>query len=295
MESALKDLGVTFLVGAFAILGLEFVLHYLLKFDLTGFFAGQLGLSESGPLAKAAGGVRANLSATVFIMLAFAVGVVTEDVSYKFMDSGVLPASEWLPASFNSKQDRRASVLLRKCPHGHLIPTPLGHDLAVSGAFTRFLNSAVVMAPVQQWFSTCQDDAAEQCHSQPAGVTHAADRLYYFAKNMVYRHNNYYDEMKRIQTRSEFSRSILIVSFIYGTLGLLIALCLLLWPAARPKYEEDGTSFGRESLRVLGFLLFAMLISYQAFERESDEFNKRAFGYFSSQLIHEADSASRRN
>jgi hypothetical protein len=93
MESALKDLGVTFLVGAIAILGIEFVLHYLLNIDLTGFFRGRLGLgSSSFSPGRVAGGScdgppeerrhrrepadegRANLSATVFVMLAFAVG-----------------------------------------------------------------------------------------------------------------------------------------------------------------------------------------------------------------------------
>ena len=44
MEPGIKELGSTFIVGAFTILGLELILYYFFEKTLTGFFQGRLGL-----------------------------------------------------------------------------------------------------------------------------------------------------------------------------------------------------------------------------------------------------------
>jgi hypothetical protein len=284
MDTALKDLGVTFLVGAFAILGFEFVLHYLLDKDLTGFFRGELGLTQASEGAKAAQEARSNIRTTVFVALAFAVGIVAEDASYKFMDSG------WLPLQTNSKASMRAAVLMRKCDHDSLVPSRLGFELAQAHAFTRFTWAGAEAEPLEAWLSTCSTDAKPECHRIPTNIS-AIDGLYYFAKNTVYRNDNYYDEMRRIQTRSEFSRSVLILASFYAALAIAIIVLLKVLPSRQPGFQARGTSLRREGLRVLTLLLFLAAISYWAFYRESLEFNKRAFGYFSSQLLAQADSA----
>lgn len=118
--------------------------------------------------------------------------------------------------------------------------------------------------------------------------------LYYYAKNQAYGHENYYDEMKKIQSRLEFSRSISMLAFIYLCLGVLFVIPLLI----KFRREHSPQMRRRIYVRVPAVLLILFGIfffSLWAYERESDEFNKRAFGYFSSMLMAEKNKAREEN
>src|SRR5688572_1938389 len=82
----IKELGITLLVGAFTILGAEAILHYYFNRGFVGFFEGKLGLEESGKVGK-----EQTMTIAVFIAFAFAVGVVVEDLSWKYRDSKDMP------------------------------------------------------------------------------------------------------------------------------------------------------------------------------------------------------------
>jgi hypothetical protein len=89
MDLGIKELGITFLVGAFTILGLELILYYFLGIPLTGFFQGKLGLQGKKRTSNHRNTeVRDQTMRTaVFIGLAFAVGILAEDISFKYVDS----------------------------------------------------------------------------------------------------------------------------------------------------------------------------------------------------------------
>lgn len=98
MDLGLKELGITFLVGAFTILGLEMILYHFCSIKLTGFFHGRLGLSDSPEKTRTPESKNGDESdreltmrTAVFIGLAFAIGVLAEDVSEKYRDGLHIP------------------------------------------------------------------------------------------------------------------------------------------------------------------------------------------------------------
>jgi hypothetical protein len=313
MDLGIKELGITFMVGAFTVLGLEAILHYFFDVQLTGFFQGKLGLGNEeeeagdgkggGGRKKAAvkrgdGDTKENAMKTVvFVALAFAIGILAEDLSYKYVDSIQVPIKT-LPArllpddlintlDLPSKYDSRVKTLIND-PMGEARPQWLAYDLARSGAFSRV--DPVNGPRVERWMINpegCRPGGAstDVCPSLKE-VTDSVLRLYYFSKNRVYAEETYYDEMKRIQTRLEFSRSISMIAFLYFIFALLMVAPAFM--VSRRRRADDQQERIRLHVRVpavLSILFLVFFFSLWAYERESDEFNKRAFGYFSTMLI----------
>lgn len=310
MDLGIKELGITFLVGAFTILGLEAILHHFFDVPLTGFFKGRLGLGKSeeqktGDESKGAETGEKDVKkedvmrAAVFVGLAFGIGILAEDLSYKYVDSVRYPLKV-IPAALTpnnlidllelpSRYDSRVRTLINT-PWGNPSPQWLAVDLARAGAFS--MADPDNGPRVEQWIQNpggCKP-AEEDTGACPSfeNVSDSIRRLYYLAKNTVYTNDNYYDEMKRIQMRLEFSRSISMLSFVYFVTAVLLGLFTLLLRRKRmraglssPLYEKAG----RRVTAVLAILLLVFFFSTWAYERESSEFNKRAFGYYSSMLL----------
>jgi len=102
MDLGIKELGITFMVGAFTILGFELLLHHFFNIQLTGFFKGKLGLDGQESTNQTASAKRLSrrvevdakeqtMKTAVFIGLAFAIGILAEDLSYKYVDSIQFP------------------------------------------------------------------------------------------------------------------------------------------------------------------------------------------------------------
>ena len=348
MDLGIKELGITFLVGAFTILGLELILYYFFNTPLTGFFQGRLGLSAEKPTkrldkertpsadistednAELQTRTKDNLieskerleTATaenstkdhedspmrtaVFIGLAFAIGVIAEDVSYKYRDSlstpfgGVsqiaLPQSLIYALDLPFKYDPRAKTLFKDLEKGTPIPEPLAEDLARTKSFS--MVDPIYGKRVEAWITsdkrcTPTKESTETCPSL-AEIESSGKRLYYLAKNKVYAEDNYYDEMKKIQIRMDFSRSLAMIAFVYFVVAVFMVLVLMV--GQRKILLRSGTLIaalkrqktGNLLLRVPVVLLTLFLIYFVAiwaYARESDEFNKRAFGYYSSMQI----------
>ena len=335
MDLDVKELGITFLVGAFTILGLELILHYFLNKQLTGFFQGRLGLAPEEPAAPAADAPEAGapsgpapgggkkkgaeskdndtskdqaMRVAVFVGLAFAVGILAEDISYKYVDKVQLPfrvvpesAGLSLPGELFGYSSRfRTLVSQRERDKPWPTPDWLAIDLARSGAFE--LVDPDNGGKVRDWMEKkgpCQLKEEGQGGGEPCLTVKEVDatiqRLYYYAKNRVYMVDNYYDELKRIQSRLEFSRSIFMIAAIYLLFGVGLISYLRLAAFIRRQRDKQtdaptppatwpGVS-GKRAATVLLVLLCILFFSYWAYQRESDEFHKRAFGYFSSELI----------
>jgi len=321
MDLGLKELGITFMVGAFTILGLELILYHFFNKQLTGFFHGRLGLSgstEQESRTTQPGGTNEDqdeneltMRAAVFIGLAFAVGVLAEDVSEKYRDGLHTPfsnvAEQVMPNSLIQgldlpvKYDARMQTLFREIGGDRLVPKQLAEELARTKSFS--LADPVNGEKVERWINTANRCiptklSYEWCPSL-SELEQSASKLYYYAKNTTFAVENYYDEMKKIQIRLDFSRSIAMLAFVYFVAALLLVLILLTRVTFRflislirdsviIRPAIVGESYRKLLVKVPVILLGLFLVYFVAiwaYARESDEFNKRAFGYFSTMQI----------
>ncbi|KQW46723.1 MULTISPECIES: hypothetical protein [unclassified Roseateles] len=306
MDMALKDIGITFLVGAFTVLALDWVLLHIAGLNLTGFFSGErLGLEVPDRAGKPVAPLKAyghkksfdpTMTAAVFAGLSFGVGILAEDLSYKYMDSVPVPSWRSIHAEqlfgddelWNFQKDSRLRTLLKRdrARETGWLPKDLAKDLAKANAFS--LARIDKAADVEAWLTSptasaanLDPDARDSCVDagciRGETLKGAIANLYYFAKNKVYGDKNYYDEMRRIQARMEFSRSIALVSFFYLIVSIFVGAVVFCCRRNVPL-----KAIGRRTGTALAALFCIHAAAVWAYEREADEFNKRAFGYFSS-------------
>ncbi|PSR55888.1 hypothetical protein AHMF7605_21480 [Adhaeribacter arboris] len=296
MDLGLKDIGFTFIVGAITILGFELILFYFLNTNITGFFSGKIGLGVAPKKSKLNANTTGSnnqmesiIGTSGFLLLSFTIGIIVEDASYKFMDPDKIPIfEEWLSNIYPQRKKMDVAsvhVLMNDCDK--LIPNSLGKDLARVNAFTKGLYhpdsyKRDTINQIEQWFvnSNPESSPIRMWPKFNKSVEGAIKGLYYVAKNTVFLKENYYDELKRIQNRIDLSRSLLILSVIYFFISLPFAIIALF-------YKGSNRIPLRSYLIVYITFLSAWYFSNLAYRRESEEFNKRVFGYFSTMLLNE--------
>lgn len=339
MDFGLKEIGITFMVGAFTILGFELVLFYLFNLDLTGFYREQLGLAKGTKRSRRRGvkQIQDNshqpMRLAVFIGLSFGIGILAEDLSNKYLDNAKSPV-KLIPTIINfwvsdntkntlglpSLNDSRVEILIGDWQNPKI--RPLAKELAENQAF-EILDKKNGVA-VQEWLLLDKPDqlckkSDKECVLENGkvyyeDVENSIIKLYFYAKNRTYKETNYYDEMKKIQARWDFSRSIALISFIYFLfvfVGFPIALFISgikmknrknhdLQRFRLKKLYSAVTEFfilNKNKIRntVITFIILITInfFALWAYQRETDEFNKRAFGYFSSLLT--AEKLNNRN
>jgi hypothetical protein len=305
MDFGIKELGITFMVGAFTILGFELIFYCFFNKELTGFFSGRLGLQDESvasddqhttktPNKADADDKKETMRIAVFVGLAFAVGILAEDASYSYVESMNIPfrripaavLSRFSPTQvhFDTSYDSRLRTIITDADAGAPAPQWLAMDLARTNSFV--LTDPENGPKVTEWIkapNTCKiGDGVCPSWQQ---LNESVQRLYFFAKNTVYSHPEYYDEMRRIQSRQEFSRALALISLLYFIIALVMLVPLAgLWLLRL----RTGLSL-RASYKlylkvpfVFVTLFLVFMFSMYAYERESDAFNRRAFGYFSS-------------
>lgn len=198
--------------------------------------------------------------------------------------------------------------------------TALAYELASRGAFSR--NDGDRGAAVERWM---RDSAPTDQHSgffSPFGaklpphtragvidlphcsgayvaaltredVRDSVRRLWYNAKNRVYREHEYYEEIERMESRLDFSRTITVVSLlaVFASVAFIFIGEIVALLNRRGREIPLAKSWRRASwLRTLIFLLIYCCATI-AYTRESLEINKRVFGYYSS-MLHENEAAN---
>jgi hypothetical protein len=293
VESVIKDLSITAIIGMYVLLGLESILHFVFAKGVTGFYTGDnVGLNTGTANALA-------------VAASLAVGMIVEDVSLRQVDDKTLPVSAPFDKitrrldiemqngtdlhPIGTRFDLRLSQLAVQrdgSVHPHdfskdskeppLKPTPLGSELARVSAFTLASPNDPMVATVQEWFKSAEGPTPP---TQPLldHINIATARLYYFAKNRVYAKPTYFSEMTKIQGRLDFSRSVALISFFY------CGVCVVLVAAHAFPAPTWWSRIKRIPVTLVLLLLFASayMAAVWAYHRESDEFNKRAFGYYS--------------
>ncbi len=292
MDFGIKELGITLMVGFFAMLGFEAILHYFFNRGIIGFFPGsRSGFDKPDH----------TMTLTVLILLAFSLGLLVEDVSYKYADSEEVPfrtvLAKILPdevitgLDLPSEDNDLVMTLVKSLKEPH--PIPLARDLGREGGLTIADQShELYVEEVQEWIKQEKPCSPGEKHTQlcpsRAEVEASLKNLYYYAKNNVYKDENHYDEMKRIQARLEFSRSISLISFFYFIVSLVIGLFLILFYSLKGRKQRKRLLELRVRVpAVLGILFCVYFFSVWAFARETDAFNRRALGYFSTILLYD--------
>lgn len=305
MEFDLKEISITLVLGAYALFGIE-LLAYV-------FFGSTLlrRLQKHGSLTE-------GRALSLIVTGCFAVGMLIEDLSNKFVDTDTPHLTRAL-AAVNLRTDDQIKWQTLYGPDPSLKVRPLGAEIACRGLLTHFLGTGA---------DRIERQIVEHRRISPSDKdlwASVARQFYYTAKNRVYREDTYYDELKHIQMRIDFSRSFFAVS-----LGLLVALFLLLIPkllfpslgrmpgkwlspagrrwiagmltkwrsgqedrahSRRMPYKRKRLFYlhCRDRLCVLGRFVIAVLLlctsaflGALAYTKEEEQFDLRAYGYFLS-------------
>jgi hypothetical protein len=306
MDLGIKELGITLIVGVFTLLGAEVIAHYLFGRPLTTFFQDIFkGHKPSRYFRRGAVKVEQNdskeatFTVAVFVGLVFAVGLIVETISFKYVDDQTL-IFKTFPArvmgdeltrtiGMPPKDDDRIAALLGSLDNPH--PSPLAVDLAHRDAFLLSDNSRTGQR-VQDWVKSSNHDTLGPSRSD---VEKSIANLYYYAKNMAYSHQNHYHELSQIQARLEFARSLAVIGLFYLPVVVVIG-CLKLgllgyrrkFQRARPQTPLERLSTVAWRTAVVAAMCFGVYwCGLWAYARETEAFNRRAFGYLSSHLLEE--------
>jgi hypothetical protein len=316
MDLGIKELGITLIVGAFTLLALEAIIYIFFKRQFTGIFQDKLWLvpasSAETSSNRALGREETKphaIKALILIGVAFGVGMIAEDLSYKFVDSAQAPLKA-LPAKVSSifgeelnkslglpsRENSRVRTLIKNLDSDHPDIQPVAIDLAKNKAFSVVESDPQIAHNIEGWI-ICKSEKKLECgitHQEKEDMERSISDLYYYAKNRSYTVADYYDEMKRIESRRDFSRSISLIACVYILLALgagLLRLARQSWEGP-PEPKRTKLQIGARMLAVsLGLFLIYFFFMW-GYERESDEFNKRAFGYYSSMLFTEKHAPS---
>jgi hypothetical protein len=234
MDFGLKEIGITFMIGAFTILGFELVLHHLFGISLTGFYRDRLGLTNREKSEKDDDSFE-TMRIAVFIGLSFGIGVLTEDLSYKYVDTVESNSVRIMPefirkrlpeeirnySSDTATYDSRIEALFTDFDKNvvynfdnRLKAETLAKDLAKGNAF--LLADEINGLKLQNLIleEKCPI-SANDCSLPAEKISEIINQTYYLAKNRNYTQPNYYDELKKIESRRDFSRSLALISFFY--------------------------------------------------------------------------------
>jgi hypothetical protein len=316
MDLDLKELGLTLIIGTFTILGLEAIFYYVFELQITGLFPTRKKEVKEGERHTTQGEVEENepkvdpkvqpMKAVLFIGIAFAVGMLAEDLSYKYVDTAKTPFtslrhfSASMPWSnspaLHDKDQSRVHTLIKNHGQSDESIEPLAIELAHNRAFS--LVYPEVGTKFENWVlgEECKSNhsISGECLSK-AGSARPSDKeiltsingLYYYAKNRAYSNEQYYTEMSKIESRRDFSRSVFLIAFLYLILAIPFGLGRMAWLIRNPIARGDGNLKRRSLTTLLVWVILSVIygLSLLSYQQEADEFNKRSFGYFSSMLF----------
>ena len=295
MDLDLKELAATLAIGAFFIFGVEFINLNFFRRTISSKFITNVETSQYVVGAFA-------------IALCFVFGMVVEDVSNKFVDE-----NSWLSASHLLEPDDeiKTDVFFGDKPW-QSFSSPFAEQASkyrLLGAHTDRRGEAL---EDYYFHAKCgAPSAAPDPTPDRHDLTSVAKKFYYNAKNVAYQQDNYYDELKKIQLRVDFSRALvavavclLIVVFAaFAVKGVMTVAIKLLARPAHPAGATPGDAarraratvwlqekreylfaapkmqWGRLCAACL-ILGSALLLARFAYSSEEAEFDKRAYGYY---------------
>lgn len=306
MQLDLKELAATLAIGAFFFFGVEFIfLNFFGRGPMTKIFQ---DFDKS---------VHQYVIGAVIITLCFIFGMVIEDASNKFVDDDTwLVTAELLHSDENIKYNVffekqislseteefrdavRKSVFVQKACKNNLFKDLGNDDENKFVEYLKKLKNPDYQATFAEYLNSDETTARDK-------LKNVAKNFYYNAKNAVYRNQTYYDELKKIQLRIDFSRAMVAVASFLMTIIILVAgfkilLNLVISIASslddrsviyKQLYKFRKNLFATPVLRwrrllIAGLLLCSIFgLALFAYSTEEGEFNKRTFGYYISLTV----------
>lgn len=303
MDSQLTEFATTTAIGSAAVLSIWFLLSLI-----RGGWLGWMNLLSEGDWMRKA-----------FILLSVvAIGMLAEDLSNKYVDTDDLPVE--LPL-FPTEEYLRVDALFGLGSKVDSLAIEMAKNRAFSlhsGAEGELLDTVLLDSTLRSDLSwVCERVAhtvtkratSPSCVFSQQKLEDLASRLYYSAKSTVYRVDQYYDELKSIQKRIDFSRSMALISLTIMTVSVVVVavkltawLVLSMMDALITRFltrHRNAQMFHRVqrgirsieifwTWRALGIGMPIFLLSYAsgvlAYAAEEREFDRRAFGYYSNLL-----------
>lgn len=233
MQIDLKELFATLAVGIFFIFGFEFI---ILNFFGKSFFIEIFKDAEKE--------THKYVIAGVMLTLCFIFGMVMEDISNKFVDEdhylakrGIITPDDNLKFEVFFGEDIHNSDtedFVKKLKESDFVQKAARHDLLrrfgekESIEFENYIES-LWTNPQNQTFEKYldqqyKDENAFNKATAEDKLKNVVLKFYYNAKSEVYQNQSYYDELKRIQQRIDFSRAMVAISFFLMNVIVLILL-----------------------------------------------------------------------
>lgn len=273
--SYIKELGATFVIGAFFIVGLALMLNWLLdKRYIKRFFS------------KNQTDKKYNLK-QIFVLftipalaLCYTTGIILEDTSdycadqpsFSFRSKIILSALMfWFPREGQLKKEVLFST------DSEL--TKLGKEVAKAHLFSRFgdkyyrcgfkiLEDVVLDYPclkLTELGIISNDPILKE-------LKNTSLTIYYTAKNTVYREENYFKELMDIQYRINFTRSLALGSILLFYLTLFLGFFQIIF--------KKRCEIRKAAAWLISILLVLHILGLGTYVHEEKQFNKRIFGYF---------------
>jgi hypothetical protein len=266
MTFDLKEVGITLVVGAYTLYGLELLCWTLFRENIFTRLRAERVVSDTGSVALS-------------LALSFSLGMLMES------GSGLLLRG---PGSKIKLFERTLAKQVFRSAESR--PTPLGLELAGSHLFVRAAGERLAEVEARM----CQGLALTPEQQRLLRV--ATERAYYRAKNVVVGHPQYHGEMMSIQARMNFASAFAGCSvFLAGAfvLGLLIRL---LRAVGQREPVSDGAHRWwltlQQSTLVVAVLALLTTASLFAYVRESGEYTRRALGYYSTLRVERGTDAT---
>jgi hypothetical protein len=306
MEFDLKEFSYILITGAFAF-GSAYALiliwgwHPLKEINLD---------SDSLPKVFLIGGV------ATFV---FAAGILAEDVSQRIAGGEGLdqahPVFSWPLTTAKELRFRSFFIILnsQSCVMECRL-RPVAKDLlALTNKMDELTSNCVtkLWSSLDPYHNKSVDDTfnlpTEDC-PKSTDYEGLVNQVFYKTKNIVHGSHEYSHEMEMGEMRLNFSRSFLLICYIFGTLHLVNAILLLIFHKefevarclARMKLDAHEDFFNiialflsrpgpwgkhfKIYLLVLALHLGGFFIGMKSYEVESDKYNVRIFGYYTTIL-----------
>jgi hypothetical protein len=274
MDLELKTLGQTLAVGGFAVYATLLLVRICRAEWVPRFFS-----SEDGKLQLQ--------HTAVYLALVFAAGIILEDVSKNY----AARRTTFLSSVFNEVLDSDNELRLRSLFKDvtltdskiELTPRPILRELqhltpphkAVEPHFKTINDfiSPLAAVPVPLPLAIDTKKAVSDFRA-------AVDGVFYDAKNLVYRDDNYYKELNEISTRIDFTRSLTFLCLVFSFIYLLFTVFGFI-PKMRTFFDIDRKE--RKTLIVLTVLYgLGIWLSGTAYRSEQTHYNLRVYGYYIS-------------
>lgn len=280
MDLELKNLGMTLAIGGFAVYGILFIIKICRAKWVPRFFS-----VEEGKLQIQ--------HAAVYLALVLATGIILEDVSKNYAARRTNFLSTVCNFFVDSDNELRLLSLFKDVELSDtkvkLTPKPIFRELQLVKP-----KHLVVEQHLAVINSHIPPGAGISAHSTPCTIDSkqnveafrgALDGLFYDAKTLVYRNDNYNKELTDISMRLDFSRALTILCLIFAFLYLLFSVFGFV-PGLKDFLDIDCNE--RSKLITLT-ALYAIGICFAgaAYRIEQNNYNLRVFGYYISTRLYE--------